>query len=169
MNEVRMGAIRFEDRAELLDLAASTGLFSLEEAAGLLGSVIDGLADRSLPTGHTAFAATWEDGRIASWAYFAPDPYSEGVWNLWWIGVHPEFHRLGIATRMLRECERQVGENAGRVLIVETSDHEALGPARALYLKNGYGERGRVPDFYGPGDSKVIFSKSLRQSGAPKK
>ncbi len=62
---------------------------------------------------------------------------------------------------MLREFERRVREQSGRVLIVETSDHEALSPARALYLQNGYGERGRVPDFYGPGDSKVIFSKSL--------
>jgi hypothetical protein len=48
-----------------------------------------------------------------------------------------------------------------RLCVIETSSLPPYEPARRFYLKCGYGEVARIPDFYGPGDARVIFTKGL--------
>ena len=61
---------------------------------------------------------------------------------------------------------RTVAKRSGRVVVIETSDGDALARARAFYARRGYAERGRVPDFFAPGEAKVIFSRTLGASAA---
>jgi ribosomal protein S18 acetylase RimI-like enzyme len=68
-------------------------------------------------------------------------------------------------TTSLSNIERDAAALGARVIVIETSDQEALARARNFYLKRGYEERGRIPDFYAEGDSKVIFSRSLAGAG----
>ena len=49
----------------------------------------------------------------------------------------------------------------GRLLLIETSDLPAYGSARRLYETSGYRCEAMVHEFYGPGDSLLIFSKHL--------
>lgn len=53
------------------------------------------------------------------------------------------------------------GGSRARVLLVETSSTEQYHRARAFYLARGFDEEARVRDFYGPGDDRVVFWKSL--------
>lgn len=150
------------ERARLLEIAVATGLFQPDDAEGLLGSVIDELAAGRLPAGHAAVAVDGPGtGGAVGWAYHAPDPYAGNVWNLWWIGVDPAAHGTGVGRVLLEHVERVAAQNEGRVLVIETSDLPPMARARAFYTRAGYGERGRIPDFYADGEAKVIFSKRI--------
>lgn len=154
--------VRSEERAILLALAVETGLFLSEEAEGLLGTVLDELHAQSLPAGHAAVTCRRSSEEAAvGWAYFAPDPYAEQVWNLWWIGVLPGHHGSGAASALLAHVEHAASQAGARVVVIETSDLDSTGRARNFYVKSGYRERGRIPDYYGQDESKVIFSRSL--------
>ena len=77
-------------------------------------------------------------------------------------GGHPVHLTPGRAgTRLLAEVERRLGENAGRLLVVETSGRAAYAPTRAFYARRGYTEVARVRDFYAPGDDRIVFTKRL--------
>lgn len=151
-----------DERARLLEIAVSTGLFTPADAEGLLGSVLGALAAGELPAGHAAVAVGAPGaGGAVGWAYYAPDAYAENVWNLWWIGVDPAAHGTGAGRVLLEHFEGVVSANGGRVLVIETSDLPQLARAQAFYARAGYAERGRIPDFYADGEAKVIFSKRI--------
>lgn len=157
-----IGPVQEHEREALLGLAVGTGLFTSEDAEGLLGCVLDSLAAGELPEGHAAIACRQaHDGTAIGWSYFAPDPYAEKVWNIWWIGVSPSHFGRGIGQAILSTIEQAAAAVGARVIVIETSDQAPLARARNFYLKLGYEERGRIPDFYAEGDSKVIFSRTL--------
>lgn len=157
--------VQKSERGALLDLAVSTGLFTPEDAANLLGGVLDSLAAGELPDGHAAVVCREpRDGRAIGWSYYAPDPYADKVWNIWWIGVKPDHHGSGAGRALLSHIEHAASAVGTRVIVIETSDQALLARARRFYIKHGYEVRGRVPDFYAKGDSKVIFSRTLEES-----
>ena len=150
------------ERAALIHIALRTGLFSSEEAEALLGSTLDGLANGSLPAYHQAVVCRRaQSAEVLGWSYFAPDAYAEGVWNIWWIGVAPHHHGRGVAQALLSHIEETIVHSGGRVIVIETSDQQPTARSRRFYEKSGYRECGRVPDFYGPGEAKVIFARSF--------
>lgn len=159
---MKVESVQPAQRTELLDLAVETGLFTPEDAEGLLGGILSALASGELPEGHTAVACRLvSDGPIVGWSYFAPDPYADRVWNLWWIGVLPEHQGSGVGDVLLGHVQQAALAAGARILIIETSDLEPMARARRFYAKAGYSERGRIPDFYSDGEAKVIFSRRL--------
>lgn len=151
------------DRRALLSIAVSTRLFSVEEAESLLGGVLDRLGSGELPDGHQAVACRLESGApLIGWTYFGPDQHASDVWNLWWIGVTRGSLGTGAGRQLLHHAEKTVASHGGRVLVIETSDAEALARARRFYEVQGYRECGRIPDFYSEGESKVIFARRPR-------
>lgn len=159
------------DRPALLAVATATGLFSAAEAESLLGGILDALASGDLPDGSTAVACRLApDGPVCGWTYVAPDAHAEGVWNLWWLGVEPSAHGSSAGTMLLRDAEARALANGARLMIIETSAKDSQARARRFYAREGYADVGRIPEFYGPGDDKVIFFRHLasgRESGAP--
>lgn len=157
-----IGPVQEHERQVPLRLVMTTGLFAPEEAESLLGEVLDSLAAGELPGGHTAVACREpHDGPAIGWSYYAPDPFAEKVWNVWWIGVSPNRHGEGAGQAILTHVEQAVVALSARVIVVETSDQVPLARARSFYLKQGYEERGRIPDLYAKGNSKVIYSRSI--------
>ncbi len=70
-------------------------------------------------------------------------------------------YRKGVGQALLSYVEQTAAASGARVIVIETSDLPSLARARNFYLKHGYEERGRIPDFYATGESKIIFSRSL--------
>lgn len=149
------------EREQLLAVAVATERFTADEAEGLLGGVLDAFAAGTLDDRHEVLVAEDASREPSGWSYFAPDPYADGVWNLWWIGVHPSQQGSGAGRALLHAIETHVERAGARVLVIETSDQDGLARARRFYEREGYTARGIVPDFYGAGDGKVIFSKSF--------
>ncbi|MEO7062079.1 MAG: hypothetical protein ABI083_20370 [Lapillicoccus sp.] len=56
---------------------------------------------------------------------------------------------------------RSAGEQVARVLIVETSSTDDYTASRRFYAREGFDREACIREFYGPGDDKIVFWKSL--------
>lgn len=149
------------DRTALLVLAEATGLFQSHELEDLGGMMSEQLNDGS--EGEHFWIVDDEDELLGA-AYYAPESFSEGVWNLYFIGVHPTQQGKGRGTALLSHVEQALEEKGERLLLVETSGMGSFELTRTFYRKNGYDEEARIRDFYKLGDDKVIFRKALGDS-----
>ena len=118
-----------------------------------------GYFDGSLGSDH--FWLTYDDAGPVGVAYFAPEPYADGTWNLYFIAVHPDRQGEGRGASLLRHVEQTLTARAVRVLLVETSGLLNFERTRAFYRKQGYDEEARIREFYKAGDDKVIFRKAF--------
>jgi ribosomal protein S18 acetylase RimI-like enzyme len=50
------------------------------------------------------------------------------------------------------------------MLLIETSSQETYGGTIQFYERTGYELVGKIPEYYKPGDDKLIFAKRLTQS-----
>jgi ribosomal protein S18 acetylase RimI-like enzyme len=80
---------------------------------------------------------------------------------LYWIVVDRATQKKGIGRYLLEYVEREVKEQGGRMLLVETSSQESYGETIRFYEKNSYQLVARIKDFYRIGDDKLVFSKVL--------
>eukprot|EP00884_Botryococcus_braunii_P006140 jgi/Botrbrau1/15527/Bobra.0123s0003.1 len=161
-----ISAPNIKDTQKLLDIAVSTGLFSPEEAEGLLGQILSDFFSQKLGEGHNIFVVYHpEAGKPAGWTYFAPTPHTQGVYDVWWIGISKEQHGHGLGTELLNfvESDIRTEDPSARLIIIETSSLPALAPTRAFYQKRGYKKCGEIAHFYDVEDNKIIFAKNLRQ------
>jgi ribosomal protein S18 acetylase RimI-like enzyme len=151
-----------DDVPQIRELAVSNRMFAADELDGIdeaLQGYLGGTA-----AGHRWLVAVRPDGWVGGAAYFAPEPFADRVWNLYFLAVDPGTHRLGIGRRLVAAVERvlrDARERSARVLIVETSGTPAYSAARALYEAAGFDWEARIREFYGPGDDKIVFWKSL--------
>ncbi len=146
------------DTDEAMALAEASGLFQPHELEALsdgLSDYFDG--DPSRPH----FWLTDDDGGLTSVAYCAPEPMTDGTWNLLFIAVRPDLRGQGRGTALLHRVEQTLTERGQRVLLVETSGADALEHTRTFYQKLNFGEEARIRDYYRAGDDKVIYRKLL--------
>ncbi len=137
-------------------------MFAAEDMGGFDETMAGFFA--GLLTDHRWLVATNDHGEVIAAGYYAPEPFADRVWNLYFLAVAPERHRSGSGRALIEFAEqelRDLGPELARVLIVETSSLEAYAPARSFYAKQGFDEEARIREFYGPGDDKVVFWKAL--------
>ena len=146
-----------DDKKALMAIADAIGLFSpqeLKELGGMLAAYFDG----NLGSEH--FWLTYDDGDPVGVAYYAPEQYADGTWNLYFIAVHPDRQREGLGGKLLRYVEQMLAEHGNRLLLVD-SGLPNFERTRTFYRKNGYDEEARIREFYKAGDDKIIFRKAL--------
>lgn len=80
---------------------------------------------------------------------------------LFWIFVAPEVRATGAAGFLMQVMEFYLRQADTRIVFIETSDTPDFLPACRFYRKNGYDQVCIVPEYYGAGIGKVIFSKLL--------
>jgi len=152
-----------EGEVELIKkLAIDTNLFGIEEV-GFFDETLAGFFDGSLEDNYWLVVED-TDSQVIAAAYFAPEPFSDRMWNLYFIAVAPEHQGRGLGASLMQAAEEQLrssGEDVARVLIVETSSTDQYAQTRTFYQKLGYDEEARIRQFYGPSDDKVVFWKSL--------
>ena len=164
MTDIAIQVAHRSDTDEIRGLALDNHMFAADEMGGfdeILGAFFDGELD-----GHQWLVATkdGESSPVAGAAYYAPEPFSDRMWNLYFIATDPDQHGAGAGTALIEHVEtalRRLGEAHARTLIVDTSSLDDYDQARAFYERRGFVEEARVRDFYGPGDHKVTFWKSL--------
>jgi len=146
-----------DDIVAVLALAEDTGLLQpheLEDFGGMIREHLEGESE-------TDFWVVDDEGDLRGAAYYAPEQFSDGVWNLYFIGVHPTHQGKGCGSALLNYVEKTLKEQGQRLLLVETSGLNSFEQTRMFYRKNGYDEEARIRDFYKLGDDKVIFRKDL--------
>ena len=150
------------DAASIRRLAIDNAMFAADEMSGF-DETMSGFFAGSLK-GHRWLVATNERDEVVGGAYYAPEPFADRVWNLYFLAVEPGGHRSGSGAALIGHVEqelRHLGPTVARVLIVETSSLDAYAQARSFYVKQGFDEEARIREFYGPGDDKVVFWKAL--------
>ncbi|MGK7935515.1 MAG: N-acetyltransferase family protein, partial [Xenococcaceae cyanobacterium] len=136
------------DRQAIMAIAEAVDLFSpqeLEELGGMLGEYFENNLDSD------RFWITYDDGTPLGVAYYAPEPYAYGTWNLYFIAVHPNHQGKGFGSKLLRYVEQMLTERGERLLLVETSGLPNFERTRAFYRKHGYNEEARIREFYRAG------------------
>lgn len=166
MTSPRIRPAEIDDFAAIKAIAVAAGMFDLDEVE-FFDEMFAGWLDGSLE-GHEWIVATDGTGAdeepVIAAANYAPEPFSDRMWNLYFIAVNPPQQHDGVGGELMARAEsdlRAKGEGEARVLIVETSSTDQYALARDFYAKLGYAEEARIREFYGPDDHKVVFWKSL--------
>ena len=150
------------DLDRMKEIAVAADMFSADEVA-FFDEMVHGALDGSLE-GHQWLVAEASNGSILGAAQFAPEPFADRMWNLYFIAVDPPMQGQGIGRAVMAHVEadlRQRGDAQARTLVVETSSTDQYALTRKFYVGLGYDEEAHIREFYGPGDHKVVFWKSL--------
>ena len=151
-----------DDAEAIRGLALDNGMFRDDEMH-LFDEVLSGFFDGTM-VDHSWIVREDEHGEILGAAYYAPEPFSDRMWNVYFIAVRPGSGRSGIGGELITHVESSLrgrGEGVARTLIVETSSLPEYERSRSFYAIQGYAEAARIPEFYGPGDDKVVFWKKI--------
>jgi ribosomal protein S18 acetylase RimI-like enzyme len=140
-------------------ITQSSGFFTAEEIDTAVELVEERLA-KGTKSGYWFFFAE-KDGRAVGYSCFGPIACTKSSFDLYWIAVDSDQRGTGLGTLLLAESEKRIRQMGGTRIYVETSSRSLYDPTRAFYLKRGYREEARLPDFYGPGDAKVMYAKTV--------
>ncbi len=150
---------RPEDRDAIIALARETGFF-LEAELTVATEVLDDSL-KAGESGHYQSYTLLADGKPAGWVCFGPTPCTLGTYDIYWIAVSPRCQGRGFGRALLDHAEALIRRARGRVVLLETSGRSLYQGTRGFYLAAGYDEVARVPEFYMPGDDRVIYAKYL--------
>jgi len=148
------------DTDALVALTDATAMFKPIEITALR-EVLDDYHAANQADGHIAVTFE-ENGTIHGFAYYAPAEMTDRTWQLWWIVVRKDVQGKGVGGQLLRHVEHDIAANQrGRVLFIETGSLSHYELTRQFYRKHGYEQHALLKDFYGDGDSMVVFRKTL--------
>ena len=99
--------------------------------------------------------------RVAGYAWYGPIAGSDVSQDLYWIAVSPEWRGRGIGAFIMRKVEDAVRAQGARQIYADTSSSAKYAETRRFYLSQGFRQQALLPDFYRPGDGKVIFTKRI--------
>ena len=128
-------------------------------------SVAEGVVNSYLhdPDSYNIFTA--EAGKsIAGYICYGLTPLTESTWDIYWLVVSPDIQEQGVGGALTAFAEDQIRNNGGRLVIIEKSANPGYEKTRHFYLGHGYDIICRIPDFYAPGDDKIILQKRVNQS-----
>lgn len=160
MTSIRAAAVA--DIEAIKTIAVETDMFTADDV-GFVDDTVNGVLDGTLGN-HRWLVAETDNATVIGAAYYAPEPFSDRMWNLYFISVTPGRQGGGIGGALINHVDselRQRGPGDAQVLIVETSSTDQYTQTREFYPKHGFVEEARIRRFYGPDDHKVVFWKSL--------
>jgi D-alanine-D-alanine ligase len=156
---VALRALEPGHRDALSTLIGSVELFSEDEKVVAV-EVLDSYMEHPGKDYHALGAFTHRDV-LLGYACYGPTPCTAGTWDLYWIAVSGDARGRGIGTLLMEEIERRLVDLNARLLLIETASRLDYAPTRAFYERRGYEVVAIVPDFYAPGDDRVIFARTF--------
>jgi len=141
-------------------LLESTGFFHSYEI-----DVAKELSDLHLEKGAIAsgyhFIVAQEGETMLGYCCYGPNPCTESSYDLYWIAVNKSQMNQGVGRKLMTLLEQSVVTLGGTIVWAETSGRSIYEPTRAFYVTIGYEKVAVMPDFYAPGDDKVVFMKRV--------
>ena len=147
------------DLEAIVGVLRRTGVFTEEEI-----DIARELADEALnPVPGTSYkiAVTRTEGRLSGYILWGLTPFTKWSYDLYWMAVDPDIQRAGLGSLLVREMERQMRAEGGRIVRIETSGLPEYAKTRAFYAKIGYPETIRIPDFYWEGNALCLHFGTL--------
>ncbi len=150
-------APRPEDEAEVRRIVTATGFFhdfEIEVAAELVRERLE----KGLASGYRFLFAD-QGETVLGYACYGEIACTIGSFDLYWIAVDPAAQGQGLGHALMAGVEAEVRALSGRAIYAETSSKPQYHPTRAFYEKFGFTAVATLPDFYAPGDHKIIYSR----------
>ena len=145
-----------------LELARNTGVFTNPEIISLSEELDCCGWD---PAKHYIFFEEVCQGVPAGFSIIDKTELSEFVWDIDWLVVSKNFQGKGFGKRLLTRIEDFILQRQQcAILRLETSSLVEYTSARSLYIKQGYREVGRVPNFYAPYNDLITYSKEIQSA-----
>jgi D-alanine-D-alanine ligase len=151
--------VRESDRTEVRKIVEATGYFSGDETAIAVELVDECLSKGEASGYHFLFIEL--EGEVIGYAVYGPVPATLYSFDIYWMAVYPDFQGRGLGRKLLAMCESLIQEKGGRQIYMDTSGRAQYEPTRRLYVARGYRQAAYLPDYYAPGDAKVIYEKIL--------
>jgi tetrapyrrole methylase family protein/MazG family protein len=150
--------VQESDLATVRDIVESTGFFYPAEV-----DVAVELVEERLRRGDASgyfFAFAEVDGRTVGYSCYGPIACTTSSFDIFWIAVHSDAQRHGMGKWLMSVTEKLIFDRGGERIYVETSGRDHYLPTRKFYDRCGYQQAAELPEFYGEGDSKVIYLKT---------
>jgi ribosomal protein S18 acetylase RimI-like enzyme len=154
------------DRSGVFRILENAGNFTPGEV-GIALELIDEWLELGEHSGYLTYVLEGRDvdkSEVLGYVCFGPTPLTESTFDLYWIAVDKSKHRGGVGKRLLKFSEEEVLRRGGKMLLIETSSQETYGGTIQFYERTGYELVGKIPEYYKPGDDKLIFAKRLVSS-----
>lgn len=159
MNIIFRETITSEDLSPLSILTTETGYFTKEEIAVAEELVTERLT-KGLSSGYYFIIGEIEN-TIAGYSIYGPISCTCGSFDLYWIVVAKKYQNQKIGSKILEITEEKIKTKGGRKVYIETSSTNLYNNTRNFYIRRGYQQEAILKDFYKPGDSKVVYAKTL--------
>jgi ribosomal protein S18 acetylase RimI-like enzyme len=143
-----------------MEILRNTPEFKPSEAA-VAEEVIDSYLHEPVGSGYYVLVAE-SDSAVVGYICFGPTPLTDGTWDLYWQAVDREKRGQGIGSALIEAAEREIKRARGRLALIETSSTPAYEKTRLFQYCHDYEIIACIPDFYSPGDDKLILQKHLR-------
>jgi len=147
------------DKPGLMQILKNTPEFKPFEVV-VAEELIDAYLDDPKKSGYNILIAK-DDGQLAGYICYGETPCTVGTWDIYWVAVAGEKRKRGIGKALSEAAETAIKKARGRMAIIETSSTPLYENTRSFYLGRGYELIARIPDFYMPGDDKLIMQKKL--------
>jgi ribosomal protein S18 acetylase RimI-like enzyme len=158
--DVHVRNVRPGDEDGLRTLLRRATVFELHEirvAEELIDEAVRGSRDYVVYVAEAGTAPP--DTNIVGYACHGHNPVTDAMHDLYWIAVDPAAQGRGVGRALIAHTERSVRDLRGRGIAIETSSRSEYLPARRLYESCGYRKVAEIPDFYKPGDNRIVYVK----------
>jgi ribosomal protein S18 acetylase RimI-like enzyme len=157
---MKIRALVHRDREKLFSMLVETRVFTPEEIKVAMELIDIVLKDPSQEDYRIDCMANDEDQAIG-YVCYGPVPMTQGTFDLYWIVVDPKFQGQGVGSKLLLFLEGIVRERLGRMILIDTSSIPQYEKSQRFYVRHGFQEVARVPDYYYPGNDRITFCKKL--------
>lgn len=158
--KIDIHSMSHEDKPHITKILRDTPEFKPFEVV-VAEELIDSYLEYPSSSGYHILVAE-VDSTVTGYICYGPTPLTEGTWDLYWMAVSREKQGQGIGSALMKSAEKEIVRAKGRLAIIETSSTPAYEKTRHFHLSQGYEIVARIPDFYAPGDDKLILQKRLR-------
>lgn len=144
---------------EYIKIARNVGVFN-PRAIKILKNVLDNYEHS--PGKDYSLIEERRGYTLVGFLFFGRTPLTRFSWDVYWLIVDKGSQGKGIGKKLLERAEGIILKKEPKaVLRVETSTNKEFAHARNLYVKVGYSEAGRIPDFYDRGDDLIVYHKRI--------
>jgi len=148
-----------EDKAAVMEILNATPEFTTAEVI-VAEELIDYYLSDPVGSGYLIEVAE-VDSKVAGYICWGLTPLTEGTWDIYWIATAREKQGQGVGSALLDSAEAKIKQAGGRLAFIETSSKPGYEKTKGFYHARGYELICRIPDFYAPGDDKLILQKRL--------
>jgi len=149
-----------KDRARLLSLLIRTRAFTSAEIDVAM-ELIDSVLKDPVQKDYQIDCMVNDQDLVVGYICHGPTPMAQGTFDLYWIAVDPDFQEHGVGSKLLGFLEEGVKARGGRMILADTSTIPQYDGTQKFYVKNGFQEVAKIPDYYYPGNDRITFCRRL--------